>query len=145
MKIDMKCDTKITTKAAMFIALSLFFILAAKTPARTVILASLIEITEVKNLGLSASNETKSVIQALWSINAQSAASIKSFELILEITYQDGAVEKFKTTANSADRKARFEVPTLHPAAGRPGAALRSFKANITAIFTETAIKQGNF
>lgn len=108
-------------------------------------LAALIEITEVKNVGLSAINESKSVIQALWSVNAQPGRTIKSFELILEVTYADGAVEKFKATASGTERKTRFEVPTLHVSVGRPGAELRGFKTNITANFTETVTKQGNF
>ena len=127
--------------------MAVFMLLATQviTPAKPLNLAALIEITEVKNVGLLASNDTKSVIQALWSVNAQPGTNIKSFELILEVTYADGAVEKVKTTANGTDRKARFEVPTLHVSAGRPGAKLRGFTANITANFTETAIKQGNF
>lgn len=145
MKIDMKCDTKITSKTAMLIALSLFFIMAAKTAARSATLASLVEIAEVKNVGLSAGSDAKSIIQAQWSVNAQPGTNIKSFELSLDVTYADGAVERFKVTASGAERKARFEVPTLHVSAGRPGAELRSFKANITANFTETATKQGNF
>lgn len=130
----------------MLIALSLLFIMTAKTQAwAAVTLASLVEIGEVKNVGISASNDAKSIIQAQWTVNAQPGTSIKSFELILEVAYADGAVERFRVTANSTERKARFEVPTLHVSAGRPGAELRSFKANITANFTETASKQGNF
>jgi hypothetical protein len=105
----------------------------------------LVEITEVKNLGLSASNDAKSILQVLWSVNAQSGLLIKSFDLSLEITYADGAVERLKGQAIGTDRKARFEVPTLHLSAGRHGAELRNYKANIAANFTETATRQGNF
>jgi hypothetical protein len=145
MKIDMKRDTKIPSKTAMLFALSLFFLMTAKTPAGSLPLASLVEIAEVKNVGLSAGNDSKSIIQAQWSVNAQPGTNIKSFELTLEVTYADGAIERFRVTASGADRKARFEVPTLHVSAGRPGAELRSFKTNITANFTETVTKQGNF
>ena len=145
MKIDMKYDPKSTTKTALLIALALFFIITVKTPARSLGLASVVDITEVKNVGISASNNSKSIIQVNWSVNAQANLSIKSFDLVLEVAYADGAVEKFKTTANGSDRKARFEAPTLHVSAGRPGAELRSFKANITANISETASKQGNF
>jgi hypothetical protein len=145
----MKMDT--TQKAAgrrvslMGIAVLLFCIFHSKTAAQPLALISLIDITEVKNVGLSANNESKSVIQALWSVNTQPGTTIKSFELNLEVTYADGAVEKFKSTAQGSERKTRFEVPTLHVSAGRPGAELKGFKTNITANFTETVSKQGNF
>jgi hypothetical protein len=145
MKTAIKCGTRMSSKTAMLIALSLFFMMTAKTPVWSLPLAPLVEIAEVKNVGLSAGNDAKSIIQAQWSVNAQPGMNIKSFELILEVTYADGAVEKFRGSANGAERKARFEVPTLHVSAGRPGAELRSFKANITANFTETVTKQGNF
>jgi hypothetical protein len=145
MKIDMKCDTKITTKALLLIALALLFTSTAKTPARSLRGASVVEITEVKNVGISAGNDTKSIIQVGWSVNAQPNLSIKSLDLVLEVTYADGVIEKFRSTANGITRQARFEVPTLHVSIGRPGAELRSFKANITANFTETTTKQGNF
>ncbi len=145
MKIDMKCDIKSSSKMAMLLALSLFFIMTAKTPARSLAVASVVDITDVKNVGLSAGNDSKSIIQVGWSVTAQPNLSIKSFELVVEVTYADGGSERFKTTANGSDRKARFEVPTQHLSTGRPGAGLRSFKANITANFSETAIKQGNF
>jgi hypothetical protein len=132
-------------KALIGIAVLLLCVFHVKTEAQPVALTSLIEITEVKNVGLSAINESKSVIQALWSVNAQPGRNIKSFELNLEVTYADGAVEKFKATAPGTERKTRFEVPTLHVSVGRPGAELRGFKANITANFTETVSKQGNF
>jgi hypothetical protein len=145
MKLDMKCDTKITTNALLLIALALLFTSTAQTAARSLTRASVVEITEVKNVGLSAGNDTKSIIQVGWSVNAQPNLSIKSLELVLEVTYADGVVEKFRSSASGSTRQARFEVPTLHVSIGRPGAELRSFKANITANFTETATKQGNF
>jgi hypothetical protein len=129
----------------MRVALLLLCLLQSNAEARPLALSSLIEITEVKNVGLSASNESKSVIQALWSVNAQPGRNIKSFDLTLEVSYADGAVEKFRSTVQGSERKTRFEVPTLHVSSGRPGAELRSFKANITANFSETASKQGNF
>jgi hypothetical protein len=107
--------------------------------------APLVEITEVKNIGLSASSDAKSILQVVWSVNPQPGLLIRSFDLALDITYADGAVERVKSQANGADRRTRFEVPTLHRSAGRPGAELRSYKADITALYTETVTRQGNF
>jgi hypothetical protein len=125
--------------------LLLLCLLSAKAEAQPLNLSPLVELTEVKNVGLSASNQSKSVIQALWSVNAQTGTNIKSFELNLEVIYADGAVEKFRSTAQGSERRTRFEVPTLHLSPGRPGAELKSFKTSITANFSETASKQGNF
>jgi hypothetical protein len=145
MKIEMIQKTASRRETLMGIAVLLLGIFHTKTEARSLALSTVIEITEVKNVGLSAINESKSVIQALWSVSAQPGRTIKSFELNLEVTYADGAVEKFKATVSGTERKTRFEVPTLHVSAGRPGAELRGFKAFITANFTETVSKQGNF
>ena len=131
--------------ALIRIAVLLLCICSAKTEAQPSAAVPLIEITEVKNVGLSAINDSKSVIQALWSVHAQPGRNIKSFELNLEVTYADGAVEKLRATAPGSERKVRMEVPTLHVSAGRPGAELKSFKANITANFTETVSIQGRF
>ncbi|MBI3653497.1 MAG: hypothetical protein HY231_20905 [Acidobacteria bacterium] len=127
--------------------LAVFILLAAaiKMQAQPFVSASLVDLTEVKNLGVSASNESKSILQMQWAVNAQPPLSIKSFDAVLEVAYADGTIERFKTSASSTDRKARFEVPTLHLVPGRLRAELRSFKAALTANFTETTIKQGNF
>jgi hypothetical protein len=145
MKIDTMQTIARRRAALIQVACLLFCLLHGSAEARPFMLAPLVEITEVKNVGISAINQSKSVIQALWSVNAQPSTNIKSFELNLEVTYADGAVEKFRAIAQGSERKTRMEVPTLHVSAGRPGAELKSFKTNITANFSETASKQGNF
>lgn len=100
-----------------------------------------VEITEVKNVGVSANNDAQSVIQVSWSAQGAPEQRIQSFELLLEAVYADGAVEKAQTKASGAARTSRFEVPTLHRAPGRPAAELRSFKVRITANYSETATK----
>jgi len=104
-----------------------------------------IEITQVKNLGLSAANAKKSVIEVRWTVRLQSDASLKSFEIALEVRYADGAIEKIKSSASGSSRNARFEVPTLHASPGLAAAEMKDFKINIIANYTETASKQGSF
>jgi hypothetical protein len=145
MKREKKQKTKNRLKTGLLIAAFALLATNAKTLAQPLLLAPLVEITEVKNVGVSANNDSKSIVQAQWSVNTLPTLSIKSFDLVIEVAYADGAIEQFKTTAGGAERKARFEVPTQHLATGKSGAGLRSFKANITASFTETAVKQGNF
>jgi hypothetical protein len=104
-----------------------------------------VDLVEVKNVGVSASNESNSIIQVRWNATAQPQTAIKSFDLNLEVTYADGAVERAKTSVDGKARSARFEVPTLHRAAGRNASEMKSFKINITATVLETFTKQGNF
>ena len=106
--------------------------------------SSRIEIVEVKNLGISAANDAKSIIEVRWAIRFPPETSVKSFDINLEVRYADKAKEKIKATANGSASSARFEVPTLHLSPGRPGAELRGFEASVTANFSETTTKQGN-
>jgi hypothetical protein len=104
-----------------------------------------IEITQVKNMGLSAANAKKSIIEVRWTVQSQPGMALKSFDVAIEVSYADGAVEKSKSTVNGSSRNARFEVPTLHSSPGLAAAEMKNFKINITASYTETATKQGSF
>jgi hypothetical protein len=106
--------------------------------------AGRIEITEIKNVGVSAARETHSIIQVSWTAQTTSDSRIVSFELQLEVTYADGKVEPLQAKAGGSARSTRFEVPTLHRGAGRPAAEMRSFKVSITTNYSETATKQGS-
>jgi len=101
-----------------------------------------IEITEIKNMGVSALKETHSIIQVSWT--AQGAPELKhvSFELSLEVTYADGFIEHSQAKAPGSARTGRFEVPTLHRSGNQPAAEMKSFKASITANYSETTTKQ---
>lgn len=104
-----------------------------------------IEITQVKNMGLSAANAKKSIIEVRWIVQSQPGMALKAFELSIEVIYADGATEKAKSTVSGSSRNARFEVPTLHTSPGLAAAEMKNFKINITASYTETASKQGSF
>ena len=103
-----------------------------------------IDIVEVKNVGLSAANDSKSVIQVKWAAKLPPGTSVKSFDVSLEVQYADKTKERIKNTVSGTAVSARFEVPTLHVTPGRPAAELRSFEATVTANFSETATKQGS-
>jgi hypothetical protein len=102
-----------------------------------------IEITEIKNLGQSAANESLTVIQASWMAQSAPEIKIQGFELHLEVVYADGATQRATAKANGNARSSRFEVPALHRAPGRPAAEMKSFKVSITANWSETTTKQG--
>src|SRR5438552_16903767 len=63
--------------------------------------ATSVEIIEVKNLGVSAANESLSIIQVKW--KAQTGSD-KTFEVKLEVRYADGASDKAATTSDDPKR-----------------------------------------
>ena len=105
-------------------------------------LGSQVEITEVKNVGVSAANETKSIIEIRWQTNFAPNTNVKYFELKLEVTYEDGAVVTAQSSVSGTTRSGRVEVPTTHTSLGRPPAAMKSFRASVTITFSETTTKQ---
>lgn len=106
------------------------------------IAGSQIEITEIKNAGVSAAKETNSIVQVVWATQGAPEAKISSFELVLEVTYADGFVEKSPAKAPGSARSSRFEVPTLHRAGNQPAAEMKGFKVSITANYSETTTKR---
>lgn len=133
----MACRNRLGAAALLAVALCLAARAASLTPT--------VEIAEVKVAGVAASDESKSVIQVQWRVNPPPGVSVKSFEVAIEITYANGGTERLKTSVNGAARTARFEVVTARPVAGQAPAALKSFRASVTATVTETATKQGAF
>lgn len=103
---------------------------------------SQVEITEIKNAGVSAARETHSIVQVSWATQGAPDAKMSSFELLLEVTYADGFVERSPAKAPGSARSTRFEVPTLHRAPNQPAGEMKSFKVSITANFSETTTKQ---
>jgi len=110
--------------------------------ARTVtpIAGSQIEITEIKNAGVSAARETHSIVQVSWTTQGTPEAS--NFELFLEVTYADGFIEKAPAKAPGSARSNRFELPTVHRIGNQPAAEMKGFKVSITANFSETTTKR---
>ena len=128
------------TPPRVFAIIALMISALGLTHAGTVSTAG-IEIVEVKNVGVSASDESKSVIQLKWKADTDA----KTFDVAIEVGYADGAVQRARNSVSGSARSARFEVPTSHFTPGRPGAELKSFKASVTASITETATRQGSF
>jgi hypothetical protein len=127
-----------TIKHFLLLALLVASVLA--TGARAA--ASQVEITEIKNVGVSALKETHSIIQVSWTTQGAPELKPVSFELLLEVTYADGFVEKSQAKAPGSARANRFEVPTLHRSGNQPAAEMKSFKVSITANYSETITKQ---
>ena len=131
-------------KMAFVIAALMAAVIFNNQAASAFNLATRIEIVEVKTVGISAGDNAKSIIQIQWLAEAQPGTTIKSFDVFLEVIYADGAIEKVKATAKGTERSARFELQTVHFAAGKAAAALTSFRASITANSAETTTKTGS-
>lgn len=103
---------------------------------------SQIQITEIKNAGVSAAKESNSIIQVSWAMQGAPDVKISTFELLLEVTYADGFVEKSPAKASGSARTTRFEVATLHRFPNQPAAEMKGFKVSVTANSSETTTKQ---
>ncbi len=92
-----------------------------------------VEVVEVKDLGLSDRDESKSLIEVRWNAGAVQKEKVVSFNLTLYVTYADGTriVEKrnFEKTIFSA----RIEVPSVKTFGGRSTAFIKKIEARISA------------
>lgn len=96
-----------------------------------------VEVTEVKDLGLSDRDELKSVIEVRWRVGFLDPENIASFNLVLSATYADGTiiVEKRKIERNALS--ARIEIPSVTTFGGRPAAFIKRLNAKVTAVFSK--------
>lgn len=92
-----------------------------------------VEVTDVKEIGLSDSDETKSVIEIKWKVNPSLQPNHSVFNVTLEVIYADGAVLIFDEQAEKEARSAQIEVPALHIYRGKKAAIIKEVKAFVTA------------
>jgi hypothetical protein len=93
-----------------------------------------VEVLEVKDLGLSDRDESKSVLEVSWRVGQQiQKEKIAAFNLVLSVTYADGTTiverRKFERTVFSA----RIEVPSIKPFGNRSSAFIKKTEARVTA------------
>ena len=93
-----------------------------------------IEVIEVKEIGLSDSDETKSVIEVKWCVNQELQPNASNFNVTLEVTYADGAILIFDQQVLSPARSSQLEVPALHKFRGKKSAIIKQIKAFITTV-----------
>lgn len=97
-----------------------------------------VEVVEVKDLGLSDRDESKSLIEVSWCVGSQvQKEKITAFNLVLFVTYADGTTiterRKFEKTIFSA----RIEVPSVKTFGGRPTAFIKKTEARVTAAISK--------
>lgn len=94
-----------------------------------------VKIVDVKNIGISAANQTKSIIEIRWQADFAPNKTVKSFEIKLEVVYTDGAVITAQSSAQGSARSGRVEIPTTHLYTGQTPAVIKSMKANVVTLF----------
>ncbi|MEK7725182.1 MAG: hypothetical protein AAB336_12575 [Acidobacteriota bacterium] len=91
-----------------------------------------VEVTDVKEVGLSDSDETKSVIEIKWKVNPSLQPNHSIFNVTLEVVYADGAILIFDEQVEKQARSTQIEVPALHIFRGKKPAIIKQIKAFIT-------------
>ena len=97
-----------------------------------------VEVVEVKDLGLSDGDESKSLIEVSWRVGSRvQKEKIAAFNLVLSITYADGTTiaekRKFEKTVFSA----RIEVPSVKTFGGRSSAFIKKTEARVSAAISK--------
>ena len=96
-----------------------------------------VEVTGVKDLGLSDRDERKSLIEVSWRIDSFQKEKITSFKLLLSVTYADGTAITEKRTVEKSVLSARVEVPSVKTFGSRPAAFIKKIDARVTAVISK--------
>jgi hypothetical protein len=123
----------------IFIFLSLFGLLLSinqKSTAAALALDVPVNDVQVRDLGLSDRDESKSVIEVRWDTGAIQKETILSYSLTLSITYADGTTISEKRKIQRDALSARIEVPSVKTFGGRATAFIKKIDARVFAVIT---------
>ena len=98
-----------------------------------------VEVVEVKDLGVSASDDSKSIIEVRWRVNSTVNAAT-SFNLTLSVTYADGATRDELKKVDGKTVSAQFEVPSVKVSKGKPPAFIKKMNAVVIAVTREKSL-----
>ena len=119
----------------IFICLNLIGLLFAQTQISIAkAFEAQVEIVEIRDLGLSESDENKSVIEVRWRVKEIEKEKIVSFNVILFVTYADGTTINEKCNAEKTANSARLEVSSVKTFGNRPPAFIKKLNAKVTAV-----------
>lgn len=96
-----------------------------------------VEVVEVKDLGLSDRNESKSLIEIKWCVNPAQKDKIAAFNLVLLVTYADGTTITEKRKFEKTIFSARVEVPSVKTFGGRSSAFIKKTEARVSAAISK--------
>ncbi len=96
-----------------------------------------VEVLAVKDLGISANDDSKSIIEVRWRINSALIANAASFNLVLSVTYADGTTTNIKRQTDGKSQSMRVEVSSVNISKGKPAAFIKKKIAMVTAVMPE--------
>lgn len=96
-----------------------------------------VEVIEIKDLGLSDRDESKSLIEVRWRVDEAQKEKVVSFNLVLSVTYADGITVTEKRKFEKSIFSARVEVPSVKTFGGRPTAFIKKMEARVSAIISK--------
>lgn len=97
-----------------------------------------IEILEIRDLGLSDRDESRSVIEVRWRVDQAQTDRGVFFDLVLSITYADGTVLRVHRRITGDATSTRFEVPSVKSVGSRNSAFIKKMEARVAAVFSKT-------
>ena len=98
-----------------------------------------VEVVEVKDLGVSVSDDSKSIIEVRWRVNSTVNAAT-SFNLTLSVIYADGATRDELKKVDGKTISAQFEVPSVKVSKGKPPAFIKKMNAVVIAVTREKSL-----
>ena len=98
-----------------------------------------VEVIEVTDLGVSTSDDSKSIIEVRWRVNSTVNAAT-SFNLTLSVIYADGATRDELKKVDGKLVSARFEVPSVKVSKGKPPAFIKKMNAVVIAVTKEKSL-----
>ena len=96
-----------------------------------------VEVLEVKDLGISANDDSKSIIEVRWRVNPTLVANVATFNLVLSITYADGTTTNIKRQTDGKSLSMRVEVSSVNISKGKSAAFIKKMNATVTAVIPE--------
>lgn len=96
-----------------------------------------VEVLEVKDLGISANDDSKSIIEVRWRVNPTLVANVASFNLVLSVTYADGTTTTIKRQTDGKSLSMRVEVSSVNISKGKPAAFIKKMNAVVIAVIPE--------
>jgi hypothetical protein len=97
-----------------------------------------VEVTEVRDLGLSDRDELKSLIKVSWRIDPDQQEKIAAFNLLLSVTYADGTSITEKRTVDNHALSVKVETPSVKTIGRQPPAFIKKMSAKVTAVISKT-------
>ncbi|HQU81567.1 MAG TPA: hypothetical protein PKY59_00485 [Pyrinomonadaceae bacterium] len=97
-----------------------------------------VEILEIKEIGISDRDESKTVIEVHWRIDPLQKEKISAFNLVLSVVYADGTSVSEKRTAAKNESSARIEIPSVKTIGNRPAASIKKVSAKVFAVLPKS-------